>query len=130
MNHMSRERITFDERVRLIRENYGVVSLEGGYITACSYTWMLTVRVSTVLQGMGLNDFKKMLRVVKHQLDSDYYWMYLGYWRDEISRFRNEPTPAIADMTKIAKFESRFIKMLTYIQKEEDKLPAYVFENE
>ena len=128
MEHMSRERISMEQRLAMIRENYGAVSSDNGFITVCSYSWMLTVRVSNVLQCMGLNDFRKMLRVVSHQLDPDYYWMYLGYWKEEIGRFRNEPTPAIADKTKMIKLQTRFTKMLGYIQKEEDNLPAYVFE--
>lgn len=128
MEHMSRERISMEQRIAMIRENYGAISAENGYITVCSYSWMLTVRVSSVLQCMGLNDFKKMIRVVRSQLDPDYYLVYLAYWRDEIGHFRNEPMPAIADKTKMVNLQTRFTKMLTCIQKEEDKLPAYVFE--
>ena len=120
MNHMSRERITFDQRIRLIRENYGSVSYQAGFITACSYTWMLTVNAKSTLQVIGLNDFKKMLRVVKHQLDPDDYWMYLGYWRE-----------GIADQkTGNEKTEARLIKFINIIRKEEEKMPAYVFEDE
>lgn len=128
MEHMSRERISMQKRLEMIRESNGAVSSDNGFITVCSYSWMLSVRASSVLQCMGLNDFKKMIRVVKSQLDPDYYMVYLAYWRDEIGHFRNEPTPAIADKTKMVKLQTRFTKMLACIQKEEDKLPAYVFE--
>lgn len=54
MEHMSRERISFDQRIRLIRENYGSVSYQAGFITVCSYTWMLTVNAKSTLQFIGL----------------------------------------------------------------------------
>lgn len=118
MEHMSRERISFDQRISLIRENYGSISYQAGYITACSYTWMLTVNARSTLQVIGLNDFKKMLRVVKHQMDPDDYWMYLGYWREAIGEQKMSSE----------KFEARLIKFLNIIRKEEDRLPGYVFE--
>ena len=118
MEHMSRERISMQKRLEMIRESCGAVSSDNGFITVCSYSWMLTVNAKSTLQVMGLNDFKKMLRVVKHQLDPVDYWMYLGYWRE-----------AIADQKPgNEKAEARLIKFVNIIRKEEDKLPAYVFE--
>lgn len=118
MEHMSRERISMQKRLELIRESCGAVSSADGFITVCSYTWMLTVNAKSTLQVIGLNDFKKMLGVVRHQMDPDDYWMYLGYWRE-----------AIADQKPAnEKTEARLIKFLNIIRKEEDRLPGYVFE--
>lgn len=124
MEHMSRERISMQKRLGLIREYYGVVSDEDGYITVCSYTWMLTVYVSSAVAVMPLKDFKKMIRVVRHQLDPDYYYKYLQYWEGHI----DSKIPTAIGESIPPRLHGRLVKMHNIIRKEMDRLPAYVFE--
>lgn len=123
MEHMSRERISMAQRLELIREDLGPVSQDRGYITVCSYTWMLTVKSDSALSMMGLNDFKKMIRTVKKQLDPDYYYEYLRIWKDHILSKKS----LICDDYHL-KVDDRLRKMIAFINKEVDRLPCYVFE--
>lgn len=124
MEHMSRERISFQERLAMIRENYGPVSMDRGYITVCSYSWMLTVSADSVIQCMGLNDFKKMLRCVKNQLDPDYFYEYLHIWEGQIDR----KIPTAIGESIPPRLHGRYVKMSDIIRKEMDRLPGYVYE--
>ena len=134
MEHMSRERISMEQRLAMIRESCGAVSAEKGYITVCSYSWMLTVNVSSAIAAMGLGDFKKMLRVVRKQLDPDYYYDYLAIWQSEIDKRISKYTKAIQaaenpyDAARYHRMNVRHIKLLKAVGCEMDKLPAYVFE--
>lgn len=134
MEHLSRERISFEKRLEMIRENYGAVSSDNGFITVCSYSWMLTVNVSSAIAVMGVGDFKKMLRVVRKQLDPDYYYDYLGIWHTEIDKRISKYTKAIQtaedpyDAERYHRMNVRYHKLLEAVKREMDKLPAYVFE--
>jgi len=134
MEHMSRERISMEQRLKMIRESYGAVSSDNGFITVCSYSWMLTVNVSSTIAVMGVNDFKKMLRVVRKQLDPDYYYDYLGIWKTEIDKRIRKYTTAIQtaenpyDAERYHRMNVRHHKLSEAVKREIDKLPAYVFE--
>lgn len=132
MEHLSRERISMEQRLEMIRENYGAVSMdESGVITVCSYTWQLSIKASSALEIMTLPDFRKMLRIVKHQLDPDYYLEYLKLWELEIAAKISSFESMAAEIPRRSRYDkiiSRFRKMLDIVNKEKEKLPAYVFE--
>jgi len=135
MEHMSRERISMEQRLKQIRENCGVVSSDNGVITVCSYTWILSVNARSALACMGVSDFKKMIRVVKSQLDPDYFYEYMTIWQYQIQLYRDDllrvarEQPEPSDRKNlISKALERMVKHLTFIHKMIDQLPAYVFE--
>lgn len=134
MEHMSRESISMERRLEMIRESCGAVSSDNGFITVCSYSWMLTVNVSSAIAVMGVNDFKKMLRVVRKQLDPDYYYDYLGIWHSEIDKRISKYSKAIQaaespyDAERYHRMNARYNKLLEAVKREMDKLPGYVFE--
>lgn len=134
MEHMSRERISMQKRLEMIRESCGAVSSDNGFITVCSYSWMLTVNVSSAIAVMGVGDFKKMLRVVRKQLDPHYYYDYLGIWKSEIDKRISKYTKAIQtaenpyDAERYHRMNVRYYKLIEAVKRELDKLPAYVFE--
>ena len=136
MEHMSRERISMEQRLKMIRENYGAVSSEEGSITVCSYTWMLSVNARSTLACMGVSDFKKMIRVVKSQLDPDYFHEYLALWEYHIQLYKGDLVQVARDQpARSGKKEyhskgiERMDKHLIFIHKMIDQLPAYVFED-
>lgn len=135
MEHMSRERISMEQRLKQIRENCGAVSSDNGVITVCSYTWILSVNARSALACMGVSDFRKMIRVVKSQLDPDYFYEYLTLWEYQIQLYKGylqqvRDLPATTDSMKnfITKVVERMDKHLIFIHKMIDQLPAYVFE--
>lgn len=135
MEHMSRERISMQKRLEMIRESCGAVSSDNGFITVCSYSWILSVNACSALACMGVSDFKKMIRVVKSQLDPDYFHEYLTIWEYQIQLYKGNllqqvrDLPAITNKKKlITKGIERMDKHLIYIHKMIDQLPAYVFE--
>lgn len=135
MEHMSRERISMEQRLKQIRESCGVISSDNGVITVCSYTWILSVNARSALACMGVSDFKKMIRVVKSQLDPDYFYEYLAIWQDQIQLYRDDllrvarEQPGRSDRNNlISKALERMVKYLAFIHKMIDQLPAYVFE--
>lgn len=136
MEHMSRERISMEQRLKMIRESCGTVSSENGLITVCSYTWMLSVNASSALACMGVSDFKKMIRVVKSQLDPDYFHEYLTIWeyqiqlyKDNLLRVAREQPGRSNRKDLISKGIERMDKHLIFIHKMIDQLPEYVFED-
>ena len=135
MEHMSRERISMQKRLEMIRESYGAVSSDSGFITVCSYSWILSVNACGALACMGVSDFKKMIRVVKSQLDPDYFHEYLTIWEYQIQLYKGNllqqvrDMPAITNQKKlITKGIERMDKHLIFIHKMIDQLPEYVFE--
>lgn len=135
MEHMSRERISMEERLKSIREYYGAVSSDNGTITVCSYTWILSVNARSALACMGVLDFRKMIRVVKSQLDPDYFYEYLTLWEYQIQLYKGNlqqvrDLPATTNNMKnfFTKGIERMDKHLIFIHKMIDQLPEYVFE--
>lgn len=135
MEHMSRERISMEERLKSIREYYGAVSSDNGFITVCSYSWMLSVNACSALACMGVSDFKKMIRVVKSQLDPDYFHEYLIVWEYQIQLYKDNLLQQVRDLPTstnkkklLTKGIERMDKHLIFIHKMIDQLPEYVFE--
>lgn len=133
MEHMSRERISMEQRLKMIRESNGAVSSDNGFITVCSYSWMLSVNASSVLACMGVSDFKKMIRVVKSQLDPDYFHEYLTIWEYQIQLYKDNLQRVTGEQpgrkSFISKGIERMDKHLIFIHKMIDQLPEYVFED-
>lgn len=135
MEHMSRERISMEQRLELIRESCGAVSSDNGFITVCSYSWMLSVKARGALACMGLRDFKKMIRVVKSQLDPDYFHEYLRIWEYQIQLYKDDLLQQArkkdcrsSGKELLSNGIERMDKHLIFIHKMIDQLPAYVFE--
>lgn len=68
---------TLRERLIMERSEYGPVRVTGEFLTVYGFNYQLIIRKAATTY-MPLNDFKKMVRVIKGVLDPDEYYEYLS----------------------------------------------------
>lgn len=111
------------------RDEYGPVHVTDEMICVLSYSWQLFIRKSS-LTFLSINDFKKMVKAVKSQLDPVEYYRYLEAWSDAIADRRYVILEAVGDMA-ITKNERLLLERLkkfdSYIDKQISDLPEWAY---
>lgn len=111
------------------RDEYGPVHVTDEMICVLSYSWQLFVRRQAIT-FIPINDFKKMVKVVKSQLDPDDYYTYLEAWSAAISERRYSIHKDCDDNNRALRKDERLIlerlkKFDSYIDKQISDLPEW-----
>ena len=70
---------TLSDMLIMERSEYGPVRVTGAYLAVYGFTYQLIVRKAACTY-MPINDFKKMVKVIKGVLDPGDYYDYLNAW--------------------------------------------------
>ncbi len=113
------------------RDEYGAVHVTDDMICVLSYSWQLFVRKRSIT-FIPINDFKKMVKAVKSQLDPDDYYTYLEAWSATISDRRYAlHKDCVANDRSLTKQEmiilERLRKLDSYIDKQIAGLPEWAY---
>jgi hypothetical protein len=114
------------------RDEYGAVHVTDDMICVLSYSWQLFVRKGS-LTFLSINDFKKMVKAVKSQLDPVEYYTYLEAWSAAIADRRYVIHKAVGDraLTKNERLILEHLKKFdSYIDKQISDLPEWAINEE
>lgn len=75
---------TLSERMVTERHEYGPVRVVGKFLAVYGYSYQLIV-LRDACTYMAINDFKKMVKVIKTVLDPEDYYLYLSAWEQVIA---------------------------------------------
>ncbi len=116
------------------RDEYGPIHVTDDVICVLSYSWQLFVRRQAIT-FIPINDFKKMVKAVKSQLDPDDYYTYLEAWSAAIADRRyalhKECEANDRSLTKQEQIVmERLRKFDSYIDKQISDLPEWAINEE
>lgn len=74
---------TLSERLIMERSEYGPVRVADKFLAVYGFSYQLIV-LKEACTYMAINDFKKMVKVIKTVLDPDDYYIYLSAWENVI----------------------------------------------
>lgn len=75
---------TLSERLVRERSEYGPVRVADKFLAVYGFSYQLIV-LKDACTYMAINDFKKMVKVIKTVLDPEDYYLYLSFWESIIA---------------------------------------------